>query len=150
MSLQQLSPPRVLYRFHPPKDKVNFINGLLSRAGRSKISKQTWGSVSISPSQFLSSLPGPGDNYLELRQLLHEFFLLFAVGERWQDIQKDFEQVQTLSRHAGQCEDRGDTVKGRGTEWAHEASCNRKQRLEPHTWKGELLSGWLGAPSTIC
>lgn len=51
--------------------------------------------------------------YLELRQLLHELFLLFAVGERWQDVQKDFEQVQALSRHTGQCEDRGDAIEGR-------------------------------------
>lgn len=52
------------------------------------------------------------DIYLKLCQLLHEFLLLFAVGERWQDIQKDFEQVQTLSRHTGQGEDRGDAVEG--------------------------------------
>ena len=84
-------------------------------------------------------------SYLELRQLLHEFLLLFAVGEWRQNIQKDFEQVQTLSRHAGQCEDGGDTVEG-GTECADQESSNRKQRLEPYTWKGELLLEWRGAP----
>lgn len=66
----------------------------------------------VLPSAPALSLPVWVDNYLKLCQLLHEFFLLFAVGERWQDIQEDFEQVQTLSRHAGQCEDRGDTVEG--------------------------------------
>lgn len=69
-------------------------------------------------------------NYLELRQLLHELLLFFAIGEWRQNIQKDFEQVQALSRHAGQCEDRGDAVEG-GREWADEQSSNRRQRLEP-------------------
>lgn len=27
-----------------------------------------------------------------------------------------------------------------------EAGSNRTQRLQPRTWKGELFSGWLGAP----
>ena len=58
-------------------------------------------------------------NYLELCQLLHELLLLFAIGEWRQNIQKDFEQVQAFSRHAGQCEDRGDAVEG-GRKWADE------------------------------
>lgn len=76
-------------------------------------------------------------NYLELRQLLHELLLLFAIGEWWQDIQKDFKQVQTLSRHTGQCEDRSDTVDG-GMEWTDEEASNRKQRLELPACNGEL------------
>ena len=81
-------------------------------------------------------------NYLKLCQLLHEFLLLLAVGKWWQDIQKDFEQVQTLSRHAGQCEDRSDTVK-EGSKWTDKETSNRKQRLELHACKSELLGqGW--------
>ena len=144
MFLQQQSPPLVLCRFHPPEAKENAINGLPSRAGGSKISKQTLGLVRSSPSLFPSLLDVWAVNYLELCQLLHEFLLLFAVGEWRQNIQKDFEEVQTLSRHTGQCEDGGDTVEG-GMEWTDEDSPNRRQRPEPHTWKGELCS-WLGAP----
>lgn len=98
----------------------------------------------MSPSQFRGSLPVPTANYLELCQLLHEFFLLFAIGEWRQNIQKDFEQIQTLSRHARQCEDRGDTVEG-GTEWADGESSNRKQGLEPGARPGEHPLGWQGA-----
>lgn len=110
MSLQQLSPPLVLCRFHPPEAKEDSLNGQPSKVDRS--SQQIQGSGRISPSQFPSSLPVQAANYLELCELLHEFLLLFAIGEWRQNIQKDFEQVQTLSRHAGQCEDRGDTVEG--------------------------------------
>lgn len=88
-------------------------------------------------------------NYLELRQLLHELLLFFAIGEWWQNIQKDFEQVQALSRHAGQCEDRGDAVAG-GREWADEQSSNRRQRLEPLHGKASLSRGGQGLPSAIC
>lgn len=56
-----------------------------------KISQQIQGSGRISPSQFPSSLPVQAANYLELCELLHEFLLLFAIGEWRQNIQKDFE-----------------------------------------------------------
>lgn len=94
--------------------------------------------VRISPSPLSNSRPVQVANYLELRQLLHELLLLFAIGEWWQDIQKDFKQVQTLSRHTGQCEDRSDTVDG-GMEWTDEEASNRKQRLEFPACNGELL-----------
>lgn len=96
--------------------------------------------VTISPSGFSSSLPVQVASYLELRQLLHEFLLLFAVGERWQDIQKNFQQVQTLSRHAGQCEDRSDAAE-EGMERTDEGASNRKQRPELPACKGSSWGG---------
>ena len=87
-------------------------------------------------------------NYLELCQLLHELLLLFAIGEWRQNIQKDFEQVQAFSRHAGQCEDRGDAVEG-GREWADEESSNRRQWLEPLHGKASLSQSGQGLPSPI-
>lgn len=84
-------------------------------------------------------------NYLELCQLLHELLLLFAVGEWWQDVQKHFKQVQTLSGHAGQCEDRSDAGQG-DMEWTDEEASDRKQRLELPASNGGLL----GHFSPIC
>lgn len=105
-SLQQLSPPLGLCRFHPPEAKETVQWPAEQRRGPNT----DGGSV-------LGICPCPHPvvaRHLELGQLLHELLLLLAVGEWREDVQEDFKQIQTLSRHTGQCEDGGDTAEGRG------------------------------------
>lgn len=102
MSLQQLCPPCTVDFIHLAF-KEDSIKGCIF-----KTSKQTLGSGLVPLVPWLSSVQMA--NYLELCQLLHELFLLFAIGEWRQMFRKDFEQVQALSRHADSVEDRGDAV----------------------------------------
>jgi len=55
-------------------------------------------------------------SHLELRQLLHELLLLLAVAERRQDVEEDLEEVQVLTRDAGQGEDGRDAADTRERE----------------------------------
>lgn len=48
--------------------------------------------------------------YLELRKLLHELLLLFAVAQRRKNVEKDLQKVQILTRYTGEGEDGRHTV----------------------------------------
>lgn len=49
--------------------------------------------------------------YLKLCELLHQFLLLFTVGQWRKDVEEDFQEIQILPRNTGQCEDWGDAAR---------------------------------------
>lgn len=49
--------------------------------------------------------------YLELCELLHQLFLLFAVAEWREDVQENLQKLQVLSRNTRQGEDGRDAAR---------------------------------------
>lgn len=49
--------------------------------------------------------------YLKLGQLFHQLLLLLGVAQRGDDVEEHLQQVQTLSGHVGQSEDRRDAAR---------------------------------------
>lgn len=49
--------------------------------------------------------------HLKLGKLLHELLLLLGVAQWRNDVQEDLQQIETLSRHAGQSEDGCDAAR---------------------------------------
>lgn len=57
--------------------------------------------------------------YLELRELLHELLLLFAVAQRRKNVEKDLQKVQILPRYTGEGEDGRHTVRRETHHYTH-------------------------------
>jgi len=57
--------------------------------------------------------------YLELRELLHELLLLFAVAQRRKYVEKDLQKVQILTRYTGEGEDGCHTVEREIRHYTH-------------------------------